>query len=346
MTSDRPVLPTIEADASLRDFNTFGVDARAAALARVGSVEALRAALAWARERALPVLVLGGGSNLLLTRDFEGLAIRIEIPGLELAGETESARLVRVGAGESWHATVQRLVDMGWGGLENLALIPGSVGASPIQNIGAYGLEVAERIHAVETLDLETGELQTVSAADCDFGYRDSRFKREWAGRRVVTAVTLACPKDWAPVTGYAELAAELAARGIEAPSPRAVFDAVVTIRRRKLPDPALIGNAGSFFKNPIVSREQRHNLVAHHPSLVSYPLAGGRYKLAAGWLIEAAGLKGATRGAAGVFERQALVLVNHGGATGAQILQLAREVQDTVQARFGVTLEPEPVIV
>ncbi|MEF9979694.1 MAG: UDP-N-acetylenolpyruvoylglucosamine reductase, partial [Thermomonas sp.] len=200
--------------------------------------------------------------------------------------------------------------------------------------------------HQVEALDVDSGEILCMSAAECDFAYRDSRFKKDLAGRRIVTAVTFACPKQWVPVTGYSELANELVTRGIDSPSPREVFDAVVSIRRRKLPDPTVIGNAGSFFKNPIVSREQRHNLVAHHPSLVSYPLAGGRYKLAAGWLIDAAGLKGATRGAAGVYERQALVLVNHGGATGEQILQLAREVQDTVSAKFGVRLELEPVVV
>ena len=337
---------SIEQGVSLKTFNTFGVEARAAVFARVGSLAALREVLADPRFAELPRLVLGGGSNLLLSRDVDGLVIKIEIPGLERVGETEDSHLVRVGAGENWHATVERLLALGLPGLENLALIPGSVGAAPIQNIGAYGLEVAERIHTVETLDLESGEVVVMDAADCDFAYRDSVFKHALAGRRIVLAVTFACPKRWQAVTAYSELANELAARGFDQPQPREVFDAVVAIRRRKLPDPAVVGNAGSFFKNPIVSREQRHNLVLHHPSLVSYPLAGGRYKLAAGWLIEAAGLKGATRGAAGVYERQALVLGNRGGATGEQILQLAREVQDTVKARFGVMLEAEPVIV
>ncbi|HOX89116.1 MAG TPA: UDP-N-acetylmuramate dehydrogenase [Burkholderiaceae bacterium] len=336
----------LERDASLRPHNTFAVEARAAWLARIDSVDALRAVLADERVRDLPRLVIGGGSNLLLTRDFPGLVLLIGIPGLERAGETEDAWIVRVGAGEPWHATVERLLALDLPGLENLALIPGTVGAAPIQNIGAYGLELAERLHAVEVLDLESGALRSLTPQECDFGYRDSAFKRALAGRVVITAVSFALPKRWQPVAGYAELAAELRARGAETPAPRDVFDAVVAIRSRKLPDPARIGNAGSFFKNPIVSHEQRQVIAAHHPALVAYPLAGQRYKLAAGWLIEAAGLKGATRGQAGVYERQALVLVNRGGATGAEILQLAREVQDTVQARFGVKLEPEPVIV
>ena len=335
----------IEQGVSLRAYNTFGVDCRAAQFVRVRSVEQLRELMADPAWRRPARLVLGGGSNLLLTQDFDGLVIKMEIPGVESVGETEEAWLVRAGAGESWHGLVEQLVESGRPGLENLALVPGSVGAAPIQNIGAYGLEVAERIHAVETFDVESGEIISMSAQECDFAYRDSRFKRDLAGRRIVTAVVFALPKRWEAVTAYSELANELAAQGIDAPSPRQVFDAVVAIRRRKLPDPAVIGNAGSFFKNPIVSKEQRHNLVLHHPSLVSYPLAGGRYKLAAGWLIDAAGLKGATRGAAGVYERQALVLVNRGGASGAQILQLAREVQDTVRSRFGVMLDPEPVI-
>jgi UDP-N-acetylmuramate dehydrogenase len=337
---------SLERDASLRPHNTFAVEARAAWLARIDSVDALRAVLADERVRDLPRLVIGGGSNLLLTRDFPGLVLLIGIPGLERAGETQDAWIVRVGAGEPWHATVERLLALDLPGLENLALIPGTVGAAPIQNIGAYGIELAERLHAVEVLDLESGALRSLTPQECDFGYRDSAFKRALAGRVVITAVSFALPKRWQPVAGYAELAAELRARGAETPAPRDVFDAVVAIRSRKLPDPARIGNAGSFFKNPIVSHEQRQVIAAHHPALVAYPLAGQRYKLAAGWLIEAAGLKGATRGQAGVYERQALVLVNRGGATGAEILQLAREVQDTVQARFGVKLEPEPVIV
>jgi UDP-N-acetylmuramate dehydrogenase len=331
---------------ALRRFNSFGVDACARFFVRLRHAEQL----AWldedARLRAVPRLILGGGTNLLLTGDFDGVVVKMDFAGLRDAGETGDAWLIEVGAGESWHATVERLLERQRPGLENLALIPGQAGAAPIQNIGAYGLELAERFHALTAWDFEARTLVTMSAAECNFGYRDSVFKRELAGRRAITSITLALPKRWEPVTHYADVANELKARAIARPQPRDVFDAVVTIRRRKLPDPETLGNAGSFFKNPIVSREQHRALLAHHPSLVSYPMPGGRFKLAAAWLIEAAGLKGATRGRAGVYERQALVLVNRGGATGAEILALAREIQEKVAEKFGVWLEPEPVIV
>jgi len=338
--------PPLLADVSLAPYNTFGVAARARFLAHVASVEQLAQWLDCARARALPHLILGGGSNLLFTGDYEGLVLKIEFGGLrELEPDSQHWR-IEVGAGEGWHATVERLLASERPGLENLALIPGLAGAAAVQNIGAYGLELCERFESLQAWDVEAQALCTMSAEQCGFGYRDSAFKRELAGRRVIVALTLALPRRWQPVTGYADLGHELAARGGERLEPRAVFDAVVAIRRRKLPDPATIGNAGSFFKNPIVTRERHGELIARHPSLVSYPLAGGRFKLAAGWLIEAAGLKGATRGRAGVYERQALVLVNRGGATGTEILALAREIQDKVAEKFGVRLEPEPVIV
>ncbi len=333
-------------NASLKGFNTFGVDARAAFLARITAVEQLAELQSLSRVAGLGRIVLGGGSNLLFTGDVQGLVIKVEIPGLNEREASGEHWRIEVGAGENWHTTVERLLAMDRPGLENLALIPGHCGAAPIQNIGAYGIELAERFESLTAWDFEQQRVLTMSAAECDFGYRDSVFKGALAKQRVILTVTLALPKHWAPVTGYADVASELQARRISRPSARDVFDAVVAIRRRKLPDPDLIGNAGSFFKNPIVSREQHHALMAHHPSLVAYPLSGGRFKLAAGWLIDAAGLKGATRGRAGVYERQALVLVNRGGATGAEILALAREVQDKVMEKFGVGLEPEPVIV
>jgi UDP-N-acetylmuramate dehydrogenase len=337
---------SLQADVSLKPFNTFGVQARARFFACIENAEQLAAALADPRVRDLPRLVLGGGSNLLLTGDFDGLVLKIGIGGLREVEPTAEHWRVEVGAGENWHATVERLLQMDRPGLENLALIPGQVGAAPIQNIGAYGLELAERFDSLQAWDLERGEVVTMALADCAFGYRDSVFKGPLAGRRIVLSVTLALPRAWRPVAGYADVVHELGVRGIARPAPRDIFDAVVAIRQRKLPDPALIGNAGSFFKNPIVSRDKRAELIAKFPSLVSYPLAGGRFKLAAGWLIDAAGLKGATRGRAGVYEKQALVLVNRGGATGGEILALAREVQDKVAEKFGVQLEPEPLII
>jgi len=333
-------------DVSLEKLNTFGVQARAALFASVGSVDDLRAVMSDPRVSGAPRLVLGGGSNVLFTRDFDGLVIKVDLRGYARDGDDGTCWRVRVGAGEPWHPTVERLLDDGLPGLENLALIPGSVGAAPIQNIGAYGLELAERLESVEVLDLEGGDVHALDVAACGFGYRDSVFKRQPQGTRVIVAATLALPKRWTPVAGYADVVNELRARGTSDPSARDIFDAVVAIRRRKLPDPAQTGNAGSFFKNPVVSRARRDELLDRFPSLVSYDIGGGRWKLAAGWLIEACGLKGAVRGRAGVYPRQALVLVNLGGATGAEILALAREVQQSVRDRFGVELEPEPSVI
>ena len=334
----------IERDISLRSFNTFGVDVRASMFARIRSLEELQQVLSDSSVSGAPRVVLGGGSNVLFTGDFDGYVLKIEIPGMHVDDDGSSA-LVRVGAGENWHAVVERLLAEDLPGLENLALIPGSVGAAPIQNIGAYGVELAERFHSLQSWNIATNSLQTLDAADCKFAYRDSVFKHE-AAQRLIINVTFALPRAWTPVISYADVANELRQRNVSRPQPRDIFDTVVAIRRRKLPDPAQVGNAGSFFKNPVVSRQQRTELIDRHPSLVSYDIGGGRYKLAAGWLIEACGLKGAVRGRAAVYDKQALVLINLGGATGAEILALAREVQDAVRARFGISLEPEPQII
>ena len=333
----------VERNVSLRSFNTFGVEANAALFARVRSIDDLQRVLSDRQVAGAPLLVLGGGSNVLFTQDFEGCVLKIEIPGVQ-RDDDGSHWLVQVGAGENWHAIVERMVEESMPGLENLALIPGSVGAAPIQNIGAYGVELAERFDSLQAWDFETETLQTLAADQCGFGYRDSIFKRDNETRLIVT-VTFALPRQWEPVTGYADVESELRDRNLTQPRPRDIFDAVVAIRRRKLPDPARIGNAGSFFKNPVISRPQRAALIERNPSLVSYDIGGGRYKLAAGWLIDACGLKGTVRGRAAVYEKQALVLVNLGGATGAEILALAREVQDAVRARFNIELEPEPRI-
>ena len=333
----------LERDVSLRSFNTFGVDANAAFYARIRSLEDLHRVLADRRVIGLPLLALGGGSNVLFTRDFDGCLLKIEISGVQRVDDGVHW-LVQVGAGENWHALVERLTDDGLPGLENLALIPGSVGAAPIQNIGAYGVELAERFHSLQAWNFATQTLQTLTAEECRFGYRDSAFKHE-AHPRLIVNVTFALPRQWTPVVGYTDVENELRDRKLLRPQPRDVFDAVVAIRRRKLPDPTLVGNAGSFFKNPVITRAQRSALIERHPSLVSYDIGGGRYKLAAGWLIDACGLKGTVRGRAAVYDKQALVLVNLGGATGAEILALAREVQEAVLARFNIELEPEPRI-
>ena len=336
---------SIEHKAALTALNTFGVACRAQALATVTSLDDLAALAQNPALSGLPRLVLGGGSNVLFTQDFPGLVVRVDLRGLRAVGETDEAWLIEVAAGETWHRVVEQLIAQERPGLENLALIPGLVGAAPIQNIGAYGLELAERLHAVNVWDWAQQRQMQMSLEECGLGYRDSVFKKDALGARVITSVTLALPKRWQPMIGYTELAQELS-RSEGLLTPRRLFDAVCSIRRRKLPDPAVIGNAGSFFKNPIVAQTQCRALKERFPSMVSYPLAGGRAKLAAGWLIEACGLKGATRGRAGVYEKQALVLVNRGGATGGEILALAREIQDKVREKFGVLLEPEPLVV
>jgi UDP-N-acetylmuramate dehydrogenase len=336
----------LEHDVPLQALNTFGVAARARTLLRVASAQDLHDLAGDPALAASPRLVLGGGSNLLFTGDVDALVLKIEVRGVRELDPSPTHWRIEVGAGENWHAVVEQLVRNGRPGLENLALVPGNCGAAPVQNIGAYGLELAERFESLQAWDFDAKTLVTLGLADCRFGYRDSVFKHVAPGRYAILSVTFALPRQWTPVRGYVDFDSELKSRGIAAPSALDIFDAVVAIRRRKLPDPALIGNAGSFFKNPVVPREKQAELLRHFPSLVSYPLPGGRYKLAAGWLIEAAGLKGATRGRAGVYEKQALVLVNRGGATGSEILALAREVQAKVAEKFGVALEPEPVIV
>jgi UDP-N-acetylmuramate dehydrogenase len=338
---------------SLKSFNTFGVDAQARWLARVESVEELQRLLADPRVRDLQRLILGGGSNVLFAGDYDGLVVQPCLRGIEELGERDGARLLRVAAGEPWAPLVEHLVRSGMPGLENLALIPGLTGAAPIQNIGAYGLELAERLHAVHVWDASAGAMLDVPVEQCDLGYRDSRFKRQMRepGARdravlIVLGITLRLPRPWTPVTGYAELERELAVRACARPNAGDIFEAVCALRRRKLPDPAQLGNAGSFFKNPIVGREQHAELIERFPSMVSYALAGGRYKIGAAWMIDACQLKGMTRARAGVYEGQALVLVNRGGASGRDILQLAREVQERVHNRFGIRLEPEVQIV
>ena len=279
-------------------------------------------------------------------KDMPQVVLKVEVRGRRLVEERADAWIVEAGAGENWHEFVAWTLAQGWPGLENMALIPGTVGAAPVQNIGAYGIELRDRFESLDAVDLVTGRSVVIGPAMCAFGYRDSVFKHSLANRSVITRVRMRLPKPWQPVLGYLDIARKMQETGVPAPTPTQVFDWVCAIRRAKLPDPATIGNAGSFFKNPVVSREKHGELIARFPSLVGYALPGGRFKLAAGWLIDAAGLKGATRGRAGVYEKQALVLVNRGGATGAEILALAREVQDKVAERFGVMLEPEPVIV
>ena len=336
----------IRHDQSLRALNTFGIDAKASAYLRITCVDDLRAVRDDPVFSALRRLVLGGGSNLLLTRDFDGLVLHMANTGMVVSGEDEDSVYVTAQAGENWHGFVQWTLANGYPGLENLSLIPGSVGASPIQNIGAYGVELSEFFHSLKAFDFQTGEILTLSRSDCQFAYRDSIFKQALRDRAVILEVTLILPKRWERNLCYAELAVELQTRGVLQPTARDISEAVIAIRSRKLPDPAKIGNAGSFFKNPVVSTEQHARLLAQHPQLVSYPQADGSVKLAAGWLIDQCGWKGKSLGAAGVHDKQALVLVNRGGATGSQVAQLAERVRLDVEQKFGVILVTEPIVV
>lgn len=326
----------------LRRHNTLGFDVRARLACAVRSENDLVAALGDPRIGPLPPVVLGGGSNVVLTGDLDAAVLLMQIPGYRV-DSTDDAWLVTVGAGESWHGIVERTIADGMPGLENLALIPGSAGAAPIQNIGAYGVELRERFAGLRAWDRQAGDFVELKPEQCQFGYRDSVFKRAGRDRYIITAITLRLPKPWQPALGYAELARELAA--LPDPTAAQIRDAVVAIRRRKLPDPEVLGNAGSFFKNPVVPAARRDALLARFPDLVSHAQPDGSYKLAAGWLIDRCGFKGERAGPVGVHDRQALVLVHHGGGSGAQLLALARRIADTVEQRFGVRIEPEPVI-
>src|SRR5690606_21676964 len=290
MADSLPLRAAVRTDFPLRALNTFGVEAVAHAYLAVTDVAQLKAVRRDPDLAGLPRLVLGGGSNILLTRDFPGLVLHMQSKGIAVVGEDDDATYVRAAAGENWHAFVQWTLAQGLGGLENLSLIPGNVGEAPIQNIGAYGIEIKDRFHALTIFDFETGETAVLDKAACAFGYRDSVFKHGLRERAVVLDVTFALPKRWQANTGYADVAQELAARGIVDPTACQIGDAVIAIRTRKLPDPAMIGNAGSFFKNPVVTAAQRDALLARHPQLVSYAQPDGSYKLAAGWLIDQCG--------------------------------------------------------
>ncbi|WP_341668982.1 UDP-N-acetylmuramate dehydrogenase [Alcaligenes sp. SDU_A2] len=330
-----------QCDVDLTSFNTFGLCSRARDLVvfdDVAQLPALQAVVQQAGE----VFVLGGGSNVVLAAQVEPLVVKVQSRGIHLLESRPDAYIVQAQAGEAWHDFVQHCLEQGWSGLENLALIPGTVGAAPVQNIGAYGVELEQRVHSVLAWNFKQARLMELPAAQCGFSYRDSRFKHDPAGTWLIVAVRFALPRPWAPVLDYPDLRQHSVLGG--AVDAQAVFDAVCQIRRQKLPDPAVLGNAGSFFKNPVVPQAQRDALRAQWPGLVSYDVGQGLYKLAAGWLIDQCGWKGRRDGAVGVHERQALVLVNHGGGTAQDIERLAQAIRADVRRHFGVELEQEPV--
>ncbi|MDD2663138.1 MAG: UDP-N-acetylmuramate dehydrogenase [Dechloromonas sp.] len=334
---------TPQAGIDLTNCNTLALPGRADRYLKIADPAQLTAPELAGERR----FVLGGGSNLVLTGDFPGLVLHMAIPGRRLAGEDADAWYVEAGAGENWHDFVQWTLAQGRPGLENLSLIPGTVGAAPIQNIGAYGLEVSERLHSVTAWDFQKQAFFTVDRDACRFAYRDSLFKQQgWHldGRIAIVSVIFRLPKAWQANCRYADIAQELAAQGIAEPGPADIAAAVIAVRRRKLPDPAVVPNAGSFFHNPVLSAERAAALAAGHPGLPRYPQPDGRVKLAAGWLIEQAGWKGKDLGPVGMYEKQALVLVNRGGATGADVRRTMAAVQAAVRGKFAVDLNPEPV--
>ncbi len=331
----------IHNDHSLKKYNTFGIDVKAKYFANAYSVEELIALIHSGEAKNLPLLVLGGGSNLLLTKDVQAFIIKISIKGIEVK-EEENEVYVKAGAGEVWNDLVLFTVGKGYHGLENLTLIPGSVGASPIQNIGAYGVEMKDSFYSLEALELSTGKLKTFYKEDCKFGYRESVFKNELKGKYIITSVIFKLNKKADLHLQYGAIEAELQARGILNPTIKDVSDVVAHIRVHKLPDPATIGNSGSFFKNPVVSEQIFRNLISRFPDIVHYPAGQGRHKLAAGWMIEQCGWKGKQVGRTGTWKHQALVLVNHGGAEGKEIYDFSESIIQSVKDKFGVTLERE----
>ena len=335
---------TLIENAPLARRNTLRVAAKARLLAEIRDAAKLPELLAFPAVRQGPLLVLGEGSNVLFAGDVDGTVLAMATQGVQVEDDGDVARIA-VAAGERWDDFVRWTLGQGFAGLENLILIPGTVGAAPIQNIGAYGTEVAEFIESVEAWDTRAGRVAVLDRAACAFGYRDSLFKRE-PGRYIVTAVRFALPRSRALRLDYAGIGEELARMGVDKPAPFHVAEAVIHLRTRKLPDPAVIGNAGSFFKNPVVDAATGEALRREHADLVAWPAGDGRWKLSAAWLIEAAGLKGYREGDAGISSRHALVLVNHGHATGPELWALARQVIASVDATFGVRLEPEPVVV
>ena len=335
---------TMVENASLEGRNTFRVPARANLLIDVRRVEALNELFGYPMVSKGPLLVLGEGSNVLFTHDWPGIVLSIAALGIKELGDDGADTRIRVEAGENWNDLVRWSLARGYCGLENLVLIPGTVGAAPIQNIGAYGVEVREFIVEVEAWDRRSNTLVRLDNAQCLFGYRDSVFKRE-RDRYIVTAVEFALPRDRALQTDYAGVREELVAMGIDTPTAPSVAEAIARIRTRKLPNPILIGNAGSFFKNPLVEHDFAESLRRQHPSMPAWNADDLRMKLSAAWLIEACGLKGLQQGQAAVSEQHALVLINRGNATGSEIWALAERIRDTVKDRFGVVLEPEPLI-
>jgi UDP-N-acetylmuramate dehydrogenase len=328
---------------SLKRYNTFGIDAKAEYFSAFESLAQLEELLCTEKvKKQKAVMVLGGGSNILLTKDVEGIVLKNEISGIDVVDADEEYVYVKSGAGENWHKLVMYCVDKGFGGTENLSLIPGNVGASPMQNIGAYGVEIKDIFHSLQAYHVADKTLVTFNLNDCEFGYRESVFKRKFKGQFIISSVTYRLHKKPVLNTSYGAIQQELEKMGVHELSIKAISQAVINIRSSKLPDPKEVGNAGSFFKNPQVKKEQFSSLQNQYPSVPFFPFDEAHVKVPAGWLIEQCGWKGFRRGDAGCYAKQALVLVNYGGATGEEIYQLSEEILQSVKIKFGITLERE----
>ena len=329
---------------SLRSYNTFAIDARARLFNKFSSVEELEECLMLYSE--YPVFILGGGSNILFTKDFAGVVLKNEIKGIEIQHEDTEHVYVKVGAGESWHQFVLHCIDHNWAGVENLSLIPGNVGAAPIQNIGAYGVELDNVFWSLEAFHLAERRIHTFTMTDCEFGYRNSVFKNNYKDQFAILSVTFQLRKKPIFHVSYGAITEELEKMGIKDLSIKAISQAVIKIRNSKLPDPQEIPNAGSFFKNPEIPVAKYEELKLKFPGIIAYPLAKMKVKLAAGWMIEQCGWKGYRKGDAGCHAKQALVLVNHGNAKGEEIFSLSEEILKSVYEKFGVLLEREVNII
>lgn len=332
-------MPLIRSDVSLKTFNTFGIDVRSRHYAEADSVEALQSLLNTPISKNNPHLILGGGSNVLFTKDFDGLTIRVRIPKIQIVREDSDHVWIQIGAGENWHQIVKYCVEQNWGGIENLALIPGTVGAAPIQNIGAYGVELKDIFEELLALRINDSSSHTFKNTDCKFGYRDSIFKSSHKNQFIICSIVLRLDKNPRFHLSYGALTEKL---GDAKPNLQSIMSAVIQIRCSKLPNPQEIGNAGSFFKNPEISTEAFNLLIKEYPDLPHYPLDSNRVKIPAGWLIEQCGWKGKRFGNIGVYPKQALVLVNYGQATGMEIKLLAEQIQASVYEKFSINLDTE----
>jgi len=332
----------IESNVSLKNFNTFGIDVSSKLFSQVENEDQVRNVIQSSEFNSNTSLILGGGSNLLFTKNFDGIVLRNHIQGIEVIEDTKQHVLVKVGGGVVWHEFVLHCIKKGWHGVENLSLIPGNVGASPMQNIGAYGVEVREVFHELEAIHLKTGEIHYFNNSDCQFGYRESVFKNKLKGEYLISRVIYKLLKKGDFTISYGAVEKQLENMGVQELSAKSISDAIIAIRQSKLPDPKKIGNSGSFFKNPIVDESSYEIIKSSFPDVVAYPAGKGFMKLAAGWLIEDAGWKGKTFGNYGVHKNQALVLVNYGGASGKEIYDLSEEILNSIKEKFRVKLERE----